>query len=122
MHRSESNSVESPIRPSLVRLGNLTIDRNAKQVSFEGGRVDLTAAEFDLMWYLATNNDRVVTRDELFEQLLRLEYDGLNRTIDLRVSRLRRKLGNHGLPLIRSIRSEGYLFSVASSPKSTTSN
>ncbi len=80
----------------------------------DGRSVRLTWAEFDLLWYLAANTGRVISRDELFDRLLGVEYNGLDRTIDVRVSRLRRKLESEaGMPrLIQSVRSEGYCLAV----------
>lgn len=91
-------------------VGNIAIDAVSRSVKKDGCSIHLTWAEFDLLWYLLQNTGRVVLRDELFEQLLRSKYNGLDRTIDVRVSRLRRKLDSDpGISLvIQSVRSEGY--------------
>ncbi|HOP06073.1 MAG TPA: winged helix-turn-helix domain-containing protein [candidate division Zixibacteria bacterium] len=92
-------------------VGTLTIHRPSRQVSVNGRDFRLSTAEFDLLWYLAGRAGEVVTRDELFQQVLGFEYNGLDRTVDLRVSRIRKRIGdNSGAPrLIKSVRSEGYL-------------
>jgi two-component system OmpR family response regulator/two-component system response regulator RstA len=71
----------------------------------------LTTTEFDLLWFLAQRPGAIVTRDEIFEQVIGMPYDGLDRSADLRITRLRKKLGDDGKqPLrIKSIRSVGYL-------------
>lgn|GEM_PF-1393104 len=100
----------APDRPDIIRVGGLTIDNAARSVNFYGRSIKLTWGEFDLLWYLAENSGQVVTRDELFNKLVGHEYDGLDRTIDVRISRLRKKLesSNKTQQLIFAVRSEGY--------------
>jgi DNA-binding response OmpR family regulator len=96
-------------------VGNLILDRNSRTAAREGFDIRLTSSEFDLLWYLAARAGQVVSRDELYRQILKTEYDGQNRTIDLRVSRLRRKLNfsNDQRRLIKSIRFEGYCMAAS---------
>jgi two-component system, OmpR family, response regulator RstA len=98
---------------SLV-VGRLSLNRESRVALVDGREIMLTSAEFELLVYLVAHAGRVVSRDELFQQILGMEYNGLDRTIDLRVSRLRRKLGDHGDQprLLKSIRSEGYLLTA----------
>jgi two-component system response regulator RstA len=106
------------------RIGNLDIDVASRSVTIDGRNIRLTWSEFDLLWYLAMNTGRVVSRDELFTRLLGIEYNGLDRTIDVRVSRLRRKLETDpGTPkIIQSVRSEGYCFTVGPQAESSSEN
>ena len=94
-----------------VRVGRLTIDQSCRSVVLGDRQVGLTSAEFEVLWFLAQHVGNAVTRDELYTGILGTEWDGLDRCIDLRVSRLRRKLGDDGRNprLIKSIRCEGYL-------------
>jgi two-component system response regulator RstA len=103
---------------SRYRIGELVVDCDSRTVTNNGRDIGLTWMEFDLLWYLAANSGRVVSRDELFEKFLGIEYNGLDRTIDVRVSRLRKKLEiNSDLPpVIQSVRSEGYCMAVNPSP------
>jgi len=96
------------------RVGNPAIDTASRSVTDNGRSICLTWAEFDLLYYLAVNTGRVVSRDELFERLLGIEYNGLDRTIDVRVSRLRRKLERDPTSpqIIQSVRSEGYCLTI----------
>ena len=89
----------------------LVISPDSRQVTIDGKCIALTVGEFDLLSILASRRGKVVSRDELCKTLLRREYDGLDRCIDLRMSRLRKKLeDNARLPrLIKSVRSEGYM-------------
>ena len=72
----------------------------------------LTSAEFDLLWLLADNAGRVLTREEIFSSLRGIKYDGQDRSIDVRVSRIRPKIGDdpNQPHRIKTVRSKGYLF------------
>ncbi len=91
-----------------LRTGVLAIELSARRVLVGGEDVSLTTAEFDLLALLAERCGEVVSRDELYRELRGLPYDGVDRSIDLRVSRLRAKLGA-GAELLKSVRSVGYL-------------
>jgi two-component system response regulator RstA len=94
-----------------IAVDQLDINRSTREVRFAGHLVELTASEFELLWLLASNRGEVVSRDTLHEKILRTPFDGLDRTIDLRVSRLRRKLGDDPRcpTLIKTVRGRGYL-------------
>ncbi|WP_104204442.1 winged helix-turn-helix domain-containing protein [Billgrantia saliphila] len=95
-----------------LTFGNLEIDSATREAWLEGERIDLTSAEFDLLWLLASNAGRVLTREEIFSDLRGIKYDGQDRSIDVRVSRIRPKIGddpNHP-HRIKTVRSKGYLF------------
>jgi two-component system response regulator RstA len=97
-----------------VRLsfGDLDIDSATREAWLSGERIDLTSAEFDLLWLLASNAGRVLTREEIFAQLRGIRYDGQDRSIDVRVSRIRPKIGDdpNQPHRIKTVRSKGYLF------------
>ncbi|SEF95167.1 two-component system, OmpR family, response regulator RstA [Billgrantia desiderata] len=95
-----------------LTFGNLEVDSATREAWLEGERIDLTSAEFDLLWLLASNAGRVLTREEIFSDLRGIKYDGQDRSIDVRVSRIRPKIGddpNHP-HRIKTVRSKGYLF------------
>lgn len=97
--------------PMRVDAGRLSIRLDERAVTLEGRRVDLTDAEFDLLWLLARHAGRIFTRDDLMGRLRGLDYDGVDRSMDSRISRLRRKLGDSSEdPRIRTVRGKGYLF------------
>ena len=75
--------------------------------------IDLTTAEFDLLWLLAKHAGNILSRDDLLQQLRGIGFDGLDRSIDARISRLRRKLGDdpENPTRIKTVRGKGYLFS-----------
>ena len=77
--------------------------------------IPLTDTEFDLLWLLAEKAGSIVSRDELFRNLRGFAHDGLDRSVDMTVSRLRRRLGDDAAnpARIKSVRGKGYLFSTA---------
>jgi two-component system, OmpR family, response regulator len=95
-----------------LEFGRLHINRVAREVTLSGQVIDISAAEFDLLWLLATNAGRVLPRHEILKALRGLDYDGVDRSIDSRVSRLRRKLSDALGPAshIKTVRPQGYLF------------
>jgi len=99
-----------------ITLGSLAIDAGTRAVQLDGQPVELTSMEFDLLWLLANRSGEVVTRDQISHALQGREWDGLGRSIDLCISRLRRKLGDDGKKpeWIRSIRGTGYMLAVES--------
>lgn len=95
-----------------IQFGNFIVDEQARSVSLNGKDIDISTVEFDLLWILVQRAGNVVTRDELIQLLRGLEYDGFDRTVDLRVSKLRKKLNDDtSKPFkIKTIWGKGYLF------------
>jgi len=94
-----------------LTFGTLTIDTALREVLLSGQEVALSSNEFELLVYLATHADQIQSRDTLYQQLYKREYDGVDRTLDVRISHLRRKLGDTGQPeKIKTIWGHGYLF------------
>jgi two-component system OmpR family response regulator len=91
-----------------LRFGELLIKPGARSVSLEEVEIELTTAEFDLLLFLAERAGTVVSREDIMQGLRGLEFDGLDRAIDARVSRLRKKLG--AAERIKTVRAQGYLF------------
>ncbi|WP_028304179.1 winged helix-turn-helix domain-containing protein [Oceanospirillum maris] len=97
---------------SRLQFGNLVVDNAMREAWLAAESIDLTSAEFDLLWLLASNAGRVLTREEIFTALRGIEYDGQDRSIDVRVSRIRPKVGDDPMHprRIKTVRSKGYLF------------
>jgi DNA-binding response OmpR family regulator len=95
-----------------LRFDSLVIDREAMLVSLDGQKIKLSSNEFDVLWLLAQQAGEVVTREELVNQLRGFDYDGFDRSIDLRVSRLRKKLKDDPADpfRIKTVWGKGYLF------------
>lgn len=103
---------ETVIAASTTRFGPFVLDRAAHRLLRDGDDVQLTGAEFDLLSALADRPNRVVSRDDLVTLLKGFDRDPFDRSIDIRVTRLRRKIEtNPAQPAyVRTIRGEGYLF------------
>lgn len=103
---------ETPVATSTTLFGPFVLDRAAYRLMRDGEDVQLTGAEFDLLSALAERPNRVVSRDDLVTLLKGFDRDPFDRSIDIRVTRLRRKIEtNPARPVyVRTIRGEGYLF------------
>ena len=105
---------EVPVVENQRRLefGPLVIDNAMREAWLNERSIELTSAEFDLLWLLAVNAGRILSREEIFNSLRGIEYDGQDRSIDVRISRIRPKIGDDPMHprLIKTVRSKGYLF------------
>ena len=93
-----------------VRLSfyGIEVDKKTREVSCDGRRVELTLKEYELLVYLMEHQSRVVTRDELLNQIWGYSYDGETRTLDMHIRTLRQKLGEDGGSCIKTVRGVGY--------------
>ena len=89
-----------------VMLGDVVLDRAAREVTVAGTIVDLRSKEFDLLAYLMENRGIVVSRDQLLDRVWGLEFAAGTRTVDVHVAQVRAKLGRP--EMIRTIRGSGY--------------
>lgn len=96
----------------------LQIDTRCREVRVNNQAIALSTAEFNLLQLLAEYAGTVLSRDDILLHLRGIDYDGTDRSIDLRVSRLRQKLGHKNL--IKTVRGKGYLF--AAKPKMSNSS
>ena len=96
----------------LMNFGALQICRSSHSVFLDNRPVDLTTNEFELLWFLASNAGRVMNRDAIFRELRGIDYDGLDRSVDIAVSRIRKKLEDDTTEpqRIKTIWRRGYLF------------
>lgn len=94
-----------------IVLGGLRISEAAQQVWLDGSGIELTTQEFELLCLLARHAGKVMSRDEIFRRLRGIEYDGIDRSIDGRISRLRRKLADSVTTptRIKTVWGKGYL-------------
>lgn len=108
LRRVETDQVGS----GRLEFGDLIVDNAAREVLYRGEVVDMTSAEYDLLWLLASNAGTVLSREMIFERLRGIQYDGQDRSIDVRISRIRPKVGDDpdNPRRIKTVRSKGYLF------------
>lgn len=95
-----------------LRFGKLVIDSSTRTALLQGEDVLLTSHEFDMLWKLAETPSTLVERCTLYTELIGREYDGLDRSVDVRISRLRKKLkDNSQHPYrIKTIWGKGFFF------------
>ncbi|WP_286267200.1 winged helix-turn-helix domain-containing protein [Thalassotalea atypica] len=95
-----------------IHCGELSINRGSRHVTLHGENIELTSQEFDLLWLLASRSGEVQNRDYIYKAVVGREYDGMDRSVDVRISRLRKKLhdSNETPFRIKTIWGQGYLF------------
>lgn len=95
-----------------IANGSLVVDPTRREVYVDQHRVQLTSIQFDLLWHLANNCGRVVTREDLNRLLYNRAYNGFDRSIDVYISRIRQKIGDDPTrPVyLKTVRGVGYLF------------
>lgn len=94
-------------KPKRVEIEGVVLDKERHEVTVHGEPVEVTRAEFRLLWKLASNPGRVYTRDELVEGITAGEAMILDRNVDVHVSAIRKKLGKE-TDLIVTVRGVGY--------------
>ena len=96
-------------------LSTLEITPHKRSVSINKQDISLTTTEYDLLDLLINNAGEIVTRETILQSLRGFEYDGIDRSIDRRISRLRKKLNDDPInpKIIKTIRSKGYLLCVS---------
>ena len=110
LRRAESTATE-PGAPGDIVLGGLHISAAAQEVRLDGRPVPLTTQEFELLSLLARHAGSVLSRDDISRNLRGIDYDGLDRSIDGRISKLRKKLGDSATEpaRIKTVWGKGYL-------------
>ena len=105
---------------ALLQLGDLALDPGARVVQRGPEVLPLTTVEFDLLGVFLRTAGQVVRREALVQDVLGREFSPFDRSIDVHVSNLRRKLGPHpdGTERIKGVRGIGYLYAVPSPPRS----
>lgn len=114
LNRYERIAREASAESAAARLdaqGCLQLDAQKRIAIVDGRVVNLTSCEFDLLSYFFANQGVILTREEIYKQMRGIEWDGTDRSIDLRVSRLRSKISDNGKSprFIKSIRGTGYM-------------
>lgn len=108
-------SPERPLDIAELQIPGGSIDLERRMVRLnDGDQRELSEREAELVRYLATNPNRVISREELLAHVWRIDPRGINtRTVDMHVARLREKLGCGGEDLIRTVRGKGYVYQQA---------
>ncbi|MDP9161371.1 MAG: response regulator transcription factor [Acidobacteriota bacterium] len=112
--REGENQAKTSI-PEVIRVGEVELDPATRSVRQKGKPVELTSVEFNLLQTLLLEAGRVVTREQLVDTVLGRKFSPFDRSIDMHVSKVRRKLGDSdsSSDLIKTIRGVGYIFAHA---------
>ncbi|SFN89889.1 two-component system, OmpR family, response regulator RstA [Formivibrio citricus] len=103
-----------PAEKSTLNFGKLVIDSRNRTANYRGEPLHLSTGDFDLLWELSSHAGEILSRDHLLRKLRGIDYDGLDRSMDVAISRLRKKLGDdpEDPRKIKTIRHRGYLFAT----------
>ena len=106
------SSSDTASRPPVITSGDIELDLGARAVCRSGELLKVTSAEFDLLRIFVESPGVVLAREALVEKVLDRKFSAFDRSIDLHISNLRRKLGPRidGSERIRSVRGVGYLY------------
>lgn len=114
--RKDIKKSDEKTLPAYINIGPLKIDRNKYLVSIDGVEKIFPRKEFELLYYLANNPDRVLDRDTLLKDVWGLDVYVVDRTIDVHIRKIREKLGKHA-DLIETVKGVGYKFHVLEKSK-----
>ena len=100
--------------PGIIRVGDIELDPATRVVKQAGRPVELTSVEFSLLEVLLREAGRVVTRERLAATVLSRKFSPFDRSIDMHVSKVRKKLGDTegGTEYIKTVRGVGYIFTL----------
>ena len=98
--------------PEVVQVGDIELDPATRIVRQNGKPIELTSVEFNLLHVLMREAGRVVTREHLVDAVLSRKFSPFDRSIDMHVSKVRKKLGDsdNGSDHIKTVRGVGYIF------------
>jgi len=98
-----------PSREGPLEINGVRIDPGTREVSVNGRKIEVTTFEFDILEVLMRSAGQVVSRDDLMEHLYNRKATAFDRSVDMHISHLRKKLET-GQPMIKTIRGAGYQF------------
>jgi len=110
--QSMSKAITSVEVTGKLTFNQLSIDKESRTVILNNIEINISSNEFDVLWLLAEQAGKIISRDELVSKLRGFDYDGFDRSIDQKVSRLRKKLNDNATKpyRIKTIWGKGYLF------------
>jgi len=108
---ADPKGIGAPRPPDILRVGDIELDPATRTVRHGGEPVDLTSVEFNLLEVLLREAGRVVTREQLVSAVLSRKFSPFDRSIDMHVSKVRKKLGdvNGEEEHIKTVRGVGYI-------------
>jgi two-component system response regulator CpxR len=118
LRRVTPEAATEPALEKRLRVGDIELDSGTRAISRAGENVELTAVEFDLLEKLMRAAGQIVTREELSKEVLGRSSTPFDRSIDMHISNLRKKLGSgvDATERIKTVRGVGYIYAQASPP------
>jgi two-component system response regulator CpxR len=112
--RRASNDDGNGAMPEKVQVDDLEISTTSRSAKIDGAEVGLTSVEFDLLVYLVRQAGKIVKKEDLSENVLERSLSPYDRSLDMHISNLRKKLGHRrdGSERIKTVRSVGYIYTV----------
>ncbi len=112
LRRTKTEGTSVPLAPEVLRVGDVELDAGTRTVRQKGKPVELTSVEFNLLQALLREAGRVVPRERLVDLVLSRKFSPFDRSIDMHVSKIRKKLGDSdaGTDHIKTVRGVGYIF------------
>lgn len=107
---NQSSDTSEKILKQLT-IGQLNIHKIKRTVQYQSQEIKVTSSEFDVLWVLATHADQTISREQLLQHLRGVEYDGMDRTVDMKIAALRKKLYDDSNAPFRivTVRGKGYV-------------
>ncbi|MDX2042690.1 MAG: response regulator transcription factor [Acidobacteriota bacterium] len=114
LRRANPDPTPEPARPECLTVADVVLDFGTRTVRRNGELIELTGVEFDLLAMLLREAGRIVSREELAKKVLGREFSPFDRSIDMHVSNLRRKLGHelNGIERLKAVRGAGYIYAA----------
>jgi two-component system, OmpR family, response regulator len=100
--------------PTLLVVGDLTLDEDSREVRRDGDLIRLTATEFELLRYLMRNPRRVLSKVQILDRVWNYDFGGQANVVELYISYLRKKIDAGRTPMIHTMRGAGYVLKPAS--------
>jgi two-component system, OmpR family, alkaline phosphatase synthesis response regulator PhoP len=94
---------------SIITIGNLTIDRSSYTIKIDGREINLPKKEFELLYFLAKNPNKVFSREDLLQNIWGSDVYVLARTVDVHIRKVREKIGDDYITTVKGV---GYKFSI----------
>lgn len=115
IRRVDGDGSNQPEKIKTITIGDIVLFPGNRSVQQDGNDIGLTTMEFSLLYELVTHHGEVLSRDDLAEKVLSRKLSLFDRSIDVHIGNLRKKLGHfyNGHERIKSIRGVGYLYSIS---------
>jgi len=101
-----------PTQSDEIQFRELQISPSRRAVKLNGQDIELSTQEYDFLELLTNEAGNIVSREQVFQSLKNMEYDGQNRFADILISQIRKKLGGAADQYLKTVRGKGYLFIV----------